>query len=28
MAPGLDEQTINVTIHEDMLAIEGTLGGP
>jgi HSP20 family protein len=25
MAPGLDEQTINVTIHEDMLAIEGTL---
>ena len=25
MAPGLDEQTINVTIHEDTLAIEGTL---
>jgi HSP20 family protein len=25
MAPGLDEQTINVTIHEDTLVIEGTL---
>jgi hypothetical protein len=25
MAPGLDEQTINVTIQEDMLAIEGAL---
>jgi HSP20 family protein len=25
MAPGLDEQTINVTVHEDTLAIEGTL---
>jgi HSP20 family protein len=25
MAPGLDEQTINVTFHEDTLAIEGTL---
>jgi HSP20 family protein len=26
MAPGLDEHTINVTIHEETLAIEGTLG--
>ena len=25
MAPGLDEQTINVSFHEDTLAIEGTL---
>jgi HSP20 family protein len=25
MAPGLDEQTIEVTFHEDTLAIEGTL---
>jgi HSP20 family protein len=25
MAPGLDEQTINVTVHEDKLVIEGTL---
>ncbi len=25
MAPGLDEKTINVTVHEDTLAIEGTL---
>ena len=25
MAPGLDEQTIELTVHEDMLAIEGTL---
>ena len=25
MAPGLEEQTINVTVHEDTLAIEGTL---
>ena len=25
MAPGLDEQTINVTVQEDTLAIEGTL---
>src|SRR5207245_4940554 len=25
MAPGLDEHTINVTFHEDTLAIEGTL---
>jgi HSP20 family protein len=25
MAPSLDEQTINVTFHEDTLAIEGTL---
>ena len=25
MAPGLDEQTINVTVHEDTLAIEGEL---
>ena len=25
MAPGLDEQTINVTVHEDTLAIEGAL---
>ena len=25
MAPGLDEQTIDLTVHEDMLAIEGTL---
>jgi HSP20 family protein len=25
MAPGLDDQTINVTVHEDTLAIEGTL---
>jgi len=25
MAPGLDERTINVTIHEDTLAIEGSL---
>jgi len=26
MAPGLDEHTINVTIHEETLAIEGMLG--
>jgi HSP20 family protein len=25
MAPGLDEKTINVTVHEDTLAIEGAL---
>jgi HSP20 family protein len=25
MAPGLDEETINLTVHEDTLAIEGTL---
>ena len=25
MAPGLDEQTINLTVHDDTLAIEGTL---
>jgi len=25
MAPGLDEQTINITMHEDTLAIEGAL---
>jgi HSP20 family protein len=25
MAPGLDEKTINVTVHEDTLALEGTL---
>jgi HSP20 family protein len=25
MAPGLDEQTIEVTFHEDTLAVEGTL---
>jgi HSP20 family molecular chaperone IbpA len=25
MAPGLDEQTINVTVHDDTLAIEGGL---
>ena len=25
IAPGLDEQTIDVTFHEDTLAIEGTL---
>jgi HSP20 family protein len=25
MAPGFDEQTINVTAHEDMLTIEGAL---
>jgi HSP20 family protein len=25
MAPGLDEQTINVTVHDDTLAIEGEL---
>ena len=25
MAPGLDEQTINVTVHDDTLAIEGAL---
>jgi HSP20 family protein len=25
MAPGLDEQTIKVTVHEDTLAIEGAL---
>src|SRR5919202_4607198 len=25
LAPGLDEQTINVTVHEDTLAIEGEL---
>ena len=25
MAPGLDEPTINVTVHEDTLAIEGAL---
>ena len=25
MAPSLDEQTINVTFHEDTLAVEGTL---
>jgi HSP20 family protein len=25
MAPGLDEQSINVTVHEDTLAIEGEL---
>jgi HSP20 family protein len=25
MAPGLDEQTIDLTVHEEMLAIEGTL---
>jgi len=26
MAPGLDEKTINVTVHEDTLAVEGALG--
>jgi HSP20 family protein len=25
LAPGLDEQTLNVTVHEDTLAIEGEL---
>jgi len=25
LAPGLDEQTLNVTVHDDMLAIEGEL---
>ena len=25
MAPGLDEQSLNVTVHEDTLAIEGEL---
>jgi HSP20 family molecular chaperone IbpA len=25
MAPGVDEQNINVTVHDDMLAIEGEL---
>ncbi len=25
MAPGLDEQSINVTVHDDMLSIEGEL---
>jgi HSP20 family protein len=25
MAPGLDEQTINLTVHDDTLAIEGAL---
>ncbi len=25
LAPGLDDQTINVTVHEDTLAIEGAL---
>src|SRR5919202_6682529 len=25
MAPGIDEQSINVTVHEDTLAIEGEL---
>jgi HSP20 family molecular chaperone IbpA len=25
LAPGLDEQTINVTVHDDTLAIEGEL---
>src|SRR6476659_880548 len=25
LAPGLDEQSINVTVHEDTLAIEGEL---
>ena len=25
MAPGLDQQTIDLTVHEDTLAIEGTL---
>jgi HSP20 family protein len=25
MAPGLDEQTIDLTVHDDTLAIEGTL---
>lgn len=25
LAPGLDEQTINVTVHDDMLSIEGEL---
>jgi HSP20 family protein len=25
LAPGLDEESINVTVHEDTLAIEGTL---
>src|SRR2546423_4258781 len=25
MAPGLDEQTIDLTVHADTLAIEGTL---
>jgi HSP20 family protein len=25
MAPGLDEQSINLTVHDDTLAIEGTL---
>jgi HSP20 family molecular chaperone IbpA len=25
LAPGVDEQTINVTVHEDTLAIEGEL---
>jgi HSP20 family protein len=28
MAPGLDEETINLTVHEDTLAIEGTLAFP
>ena len=28
MAPGLDEKTINLTVHEDTLAIEGTLVFP
>jgi HSP20 family protein len=26
LAPGLDEQTINVTVHDDTLVIEGELG--
>ena len=26
LAPGLDEQSINVTVHDDTLAIEGELG--
>ena len=25
MAPGLDQEAINVTVHDDLLAIEGTL---
>ena len=28
MAPGLDEETIKLTVHEDMLAIEGMLAFP
>ena len=26
LAPGLDEQSINVTVHDDTLVIEGELG--